>query len=960
MSDTSLPASEGAAKFFIIKAQTMKHILLTLLAIVSCAIATAQTRDASRDMEALIYTAPREAVVYGVSTPYWPQTWQEGSVRFRGVTYTGLKLRTDIRTGRLCVLSLFKGVSLDYKPDEVDRVVIADTAYVYLNKQKGFPGGWVQYLGHTPEGTLYQRPYIAYQQELKRFVLKKKRLLLTPDGHWKSLGQKAFHQLAAQADATPRTTDTPLAPYVWPLPAPAVAVAAQRGAADAADVQSAAAPAEAETADRAPSAADDTAAPRSEGLMGGTFSEAKATARRTARIDNVRSLQMGTNQLAIEEMITVPMVLGELDVLKIVQTLPGVKNSGEGSSGISVRGGATDQNLILWGGNTIYNPTHLFGIFSVFNGNVVSDLTLYKGNIPARYGGRIASVLDIQPRAGRKDKFGADLTLGLLTSSATLEGPLSRSHKTSFIASARTTYSDWMLSLLPEKSGYRNGRAGFYDVNLGLDHRFDDRNLLRLNGYCSHDRFNFVGTQRYAYSNANASVDYLHNFSPLFYTDVAVGMDHYDYDTSEFGTVADSYTLDYAIDQYFATWHFSHHDYDAHHIQWGAEGRLYDVMPGRVAPYTDGSLYVGRRLDSESAIDAALYASEDWAITQALSLGLGARFNLFSATGRSAHLYCGPEFRAALRYAFARDFSVKASAGSQRQNIHRLTNTLVASPTDVWKLSDADIRPQTGLQYSLGLYKNFEHGNIECSLEGYYRTMDHYLDYRAGARLLMNPHLAADVVETRGRAYGVELLVKRTEGRVNGWISYAYSRTRQQQRPTSSPSPRERGEAATASIDEAYSPLPRREEQGESPLINGGRWYNAAFDKPHEFKFVGNYRFTQRYSVSLNAEYSTGRPLTVPIARFYDHTIGSYSFFYSDRNAVRVPDYFRMDVGFTAKQSHHLTSKCHVLYTLGCYNVTGRRNAYSIYYQADEGNIHCYRMSVFGAPIPYFSVNLKF
>lgn len=923
----------------------MKNILLTLLTIVCCCTVAAQTRDASHDVEALIYTAPGEEAVYGLSTPYWPQTWEEGSVRFRGVTYTGVKLRTDVRTGRLLVQSLLTGVSLEYTPEEVDRVVIADTAYVYMNKQKGFPGGWMQYLGETPEGALYERPYISYQSELKRFVLKKKRLLRMGDGHWKSLGKKAFRELTAQAvplnyfiESGSGAAEDTIAPYAWGLPAPTVGAVVSKGQDATEKPVSGQSLSIDEVTPLLPPRFlphDNEESTRGEG-HGVTLSEAQVTARRTSRIDNIRSLQMGANQLAMEEMVTVPMVLGELDVLKIVQTLPGVKNSGEGSSGISVRGGATDQNLILWGSNTIYNPTHLFGVFSVFNGNVVSDLTLYKGNIPAQYGGRIASVLDIQPRTGRKDKLGADITLGLLTSSATLEGPLSRSKQTSFIASARTTYSDWMLSLLPEKGGYRNGRAGFYDLNLGIDHRFDDNNQLRLNGYYSHDRFNFIGTEKYGYSNANASVDYRHNFSSLFHTDVTLGADHYGYTTSDYTNASDGYTLDYGINQYFAKWHFANHNLSAHHIQWGAEGLVYDVMPGRVEPYSDQSLYMAKRLDEERAFDGALYASEDWDITKNLRVGVGARFNLFNSFGDHSKLYCGPEFRVGLRYAFAHDFSVKASANSMRQNIHRLTNTLVASPTDVWKLSDASIRPQTGLQYSLGLYKNFEQGNIECSVEGYYRTIDHYLDYRAGARLLMNPNLASDVVETRGRAYGVEVLVKRTEGKLNGWVSYSYSRTRQQQ------------------------PHPDNGGNQDAPLINGGAWYNSAFDKPHEFKFVGNYRFTQRYSVSLNAEYSTGRPLTVPIARFYDHTIGSYSFFYSDRNAVRVPDYFRMDVGFTAKQSHHLTSKCHVLYTLGCYNVAGRRNAYSIYYQAENGNIQCYRMSVFGAPIPYFSVNLKF
>ena len=349
--------------------------------------------------------------------------------------------------------------------------------------------------------------------------------------------------------------------------------------------------------------------------------------------------------------------------------------------------------------------------------------------------------------------------------------------------------------------------------------------------------------------------------------------------------------------------------------------------------------------------------SDEWDITSKLTASLGIRYSLFSALGPRTYntyaegelpstlnttgsetkdgnlkTYHGPEFRAGLRYAFTDDFSVKAGVNTMRQYIHKVSNTMVMSPTDTWKLSDMYIEPQTGTQYSLGFYKNFMGGDLEASVEGYYKTIDHYLDYRSGAQLLMNDHLETEVLPTEGRAYGVEFILKRPKGKLNGWISYTYSRTEL-----------------------------RQSDPRIARPVNDGEWYPAEYDKPHDFKLVGNYQFTQRYSTSFNVDYSTGRPQTMPVSQYYDHTIGATTFSFSERNGIRIPDYFRVDLSFNIKPTHRLTAKTHTFFTIGVYNLLGRKNVYSIYFQneGDEG-MKGYKMSIFGAPIPYASFNVKF
>ncbi|MDL2208446.1 TonB-dependent receptor [Parabacteroides sp. OttesenSCG-928-O15] len=672
------------------------------------------------------------------------------------------------------------------------------------------------------------------------------------------------------------------------------------------------------------------------------------------RLARVQSTKLGVERIQIKDIKNIPTAFGEVDVIKVVMMLPGVKAVGEASSGFNVRGGSTDQNLILFNDGTIYNPTHLFGFFSAFNPDLVKEIELYKSSIPAKYGGRISSVLEINGREGNKKGLSGQVSLGLLTSRATFEGPIG--NKTSFILGGRTTYSDWILKKLPEKSGYNNGRAGFYDLNAIVDHKFSENDNLYLSGYYSRDRFNFDADERYAYGNMNFSAKWRHIYNDRLTSTLTGGYDHYSYETETNETPTNAYRLDFGINQGFLKMDFTSYLTDKHTLDYGLSGILYVLNPGKYGPNAEESLVVLDKMQEEHALETAIYLADRWSITPEFSLDLGVRYSMFNAMGprtynlydpgklpdmstlidtktvegwKAFKTYHAPEFRLSARYAFRSDFSVKLGANTLQQYIHKLSNTTIMSPTDTWKLSDENVRPQKGLQVAAGIYKNFLDNTIETSVEGYYKTMKDYLDYRSGAQLIMNHHIETDVMNTQGKAYGVELMVKKTQGKLNGWISYAYSRTLLRQ----------------------HDPLV------EKP-INNGDWYPADYDKPHEFKFAGNYKFTQRYSVSLNCDYSTGRPITLPTSK-YEYAGGEFAY-YSDRNQYRIPDFFRMDLSINIEPSHHLTLLTHSTVSLGVYNLTGRKNAYSVYYVAEKGRLKGYKMAIFGSPIPYISYNIKF
>lgn len=669
----------------------------------------------------------------------------------------------------------------------------------------------------------------------------------------------------------------------------------------------------------------------------------------------MRSTQMGLERVRIDRIKHVPAAFGEADVMKIVLTLPGVKSVGESSGGFNVRGGATDQNLILFNEGTIYNPTHLFGLFSAFNPDVVNDIELYKSTIPAKYGGRISSVLEINSRNGNSNKITGSAGIGLLTSKFHLEGPIVKD-KTNFIVGLRTTYSNWILGVLPPESGYKDGSASFHDLTLGVSHKVNNKNTLYLYGYYSGDGFKFSPDTSFNYQNMNVSLKWRNIISDKHNIVISTGYDQYSYKTEEKGNPVNAYNMKFNIKQLYVKTNFNWLMNEKHSINYGANALYYNLTPGVLTPVGLESLLIPKRLNDENAAELAFYISDTWNILDKLSVDLGLRYTFYTALGPLSYYkyssedrsesnitetvnvgkggivkpYHGPEFRVSARYSLTDDISVKAGFNSMRQNIHMLSNTSAVSPTDIWKLSDANIEPQKGWQAAFGIYRNALGRRIELSLEGYYKEMNDYLDYKGGAVLNMNEHIERDVLKTQGRAYGVELLAKKPLGKLNGWVTYTYSKTMLKE----------------SGVKDVYS-------------INDGNWYAASYDKPHDFKLIGNYKFTQRFSVSLNVDYSTGRPVTIPISKYYYGD--GYRLYYSDRNAYRIPDYFRMDFAVNIEPSHNLTLWTHSTITFGVYNITGRKNAFSVYYDTNNGTkIQGYKLSIFGAPIPYINYNIKF
>ncbi|MFD2719361.1 TonB-dependent receptor domain-containing protein [Hymenobacter monticola] len=669
---------------------------------------------------------------------------------------------------------------------------------------------------------------------------------------------------------------------------------------------------------------------------------------------NVSGMQMGLEKLDIKTMRQVPTAFGETDILRVIMTLPGVKTVGEGSTGLNVRGGATDQNLILFNDATIYNPSHLFGFFSAFNPDILQGVELYKSAIPAKYGGRLASVLDITTREGNKKKFGGAGGIGPLTSRLTLEGPILKD-KSSFIVSGRASYSDWILKQLSDKN-FSQSAASFYDVTAHVTHEFNEKNTVYATGYFSSDRFRLASDTTYSYRNQAASLKWRHNFSNRLYGVLTGTYSHYDYDVTSTQNPVTASQLKYAIEQSGARADFTYYPNNRHTVDFGGSTLLYNIAPGSFLPRGDQSLIRPDVLSKERALESALYVSDKFDITSRFSVSAGLRYSFFQALGPRNVLqyapgesrteasvvdtvrygsnkvlasYQGPEYRLSARYSLNDRASVKASYTRTRQYIHQLTNTASVSPTDVWKLSDNNIRPQVGDQYSVGYYRNFKSNTIEASVETYYKTLRDFVDYKSGATLVLNPHIETDIINAAGKAYGVEVFVKKLTGKLNGWVGYTYSRSLVQVN------------AATT-----------------ADMINGGRYYPSNFDKPHDFTLVGNYRFSRRISTSLNATYSTGRPITLPLAKYY---LGnSQRVYYSDRNAYRVPDYFRIDLAVNLEGNHKVKKLAHSSWTVGVYNLTGRHNPYSIYFKSVGGQIRGYQLSIFGNPIPTITYNFKF
>lgn len=681
-----------------------------------------------------------------------------------------------------------------------------------------------------------------------------------------------------------------------------------------------------------------------------SLKEVKISAEKVA---NVRNVQLGVNRLDIKSIKQVPTVFGEADILRVVLTLPGVQSVGEATTGFNVRGGSADQNLILMNDATIYNPSHFFGFFSSFNPDIVKDIELYKSSIPERFGGRLSSVLDVTNREGNKKKFTGSAGIGLITSRLNVEGPIIKD-KTSFSFGGRTTYSDWLLKLLPD--AYKHSSASFYDLNLDISHQIDDKNNLYLTSYISRDKFKLNSDTAYSYSNRNINLKWKHNFNNKLFSVITAGIDRYQYDVSSADNPVNAYKLNFDINQSNFKTDFTYYLNRRNTVDFGLSSIYYKLHPGNFQPLGAQSLVAPDVVATQQALESALYLGDKFDVTDDLSISGGIRYSIYNflgpqtvynyapnlpktstnlldstnyGSGKLIKTYSGPEIRLSARYQLGDNLSIKGGYNTLRQYIHLLSNTTAISPTDVWQLSDPNIKPQYGDQVSLGLYHNLKSNTIETSVEVYYKRLRDYLDYKSGANLVLNHHIETDVIGTQGKAYGIEFLIKKATGKANGWISYTYSRT-----------------------------FLRQNDPNLGDLINGGAYYPANFDKPHDFNFIGNYRFSHRFSVSLNLTYSTGRPITLPIAK-YEYG-GSERVFYSDRNQYRIPDYFRSDFSMNIEGNHKVHQLTHNSFTIGVYNLTGRQNAYSTFFTEQGGAINGYKLSIFARPIPFINYNIRF
>jgi len=663
------------------------------------------------------------------------------------------------------------------------------------------------------------------------------------------------------------------------------------------------------------------------------------------RENNVRNEKIGIEKISLKMMKQIPMGMGESDLLKSSLLLPGVTTVSEAASGFNVRGGSTDQNLILLDGAPIINPSHFFGFFSAFNSDIIQDVTLYKSGIPAKYGGRISSVMDIILKEGTREKVNISGGISPYMGRLMVETPLFKK-KGSLILSGRSTYSDWILKMLnnvmlKKSSAYFNDLQGLFTFDL------NKKNSVALSGYLSNDYFDYYSQNAIHYNNFSTTLKWKHSYGQRLSSLVSAIVSNYNYEiiTKNDSTKANS--LKYKLDQKILRADFTWYNGEKHKVEFGLNATVYSLSPGILTPYGAYSNIEAKTLESEQAIEPSLYISDEYEVTPRLLISGGLRFNYFTAFGpKTEYIYApggprsvenmidtvyfgkgqvvkaypGLEYRLSSRFIITPDLSVKAGISSNYQYLNMISNTTSMSPTDIWKLSDNYIKPQKAVQASIGLYKNLNVKALEFSVEGYYKKMTNVLDYKGGANLVMNEHLETDILNGDGKAYGVEFMLKKQYGTLSGWVSYTYSRVFYR-------------------VNGLY----------EEEKINSGNFFPANFDKPNDLKVVANLKLMRRLNVTSNFIYSTGRPITFPVA-YYDF-LNVNRVFYSERNEYRIPDYLRLDFSATLNGNLRAKKLNHSSLTFTVYNVLGRKNPYSIFFKVEDGVVNGYQMSIFGQPI---------
>lgn len=667
----------------------------------------------------------------------------------------------------------------------------------------------------------------------------------------------------------------------------------------------------------------------------------------------LQRFEVGAEKINITSFKLLPTSMGESDIIKSVLLIPGVQSVGEGSAGFNVRGGSADQNLILLYGAPIYNSSHFFGFFSAVNSDIIKDVTLYKGGIPSRYGGRISSVLDISSKEGNRREFAGNAGISPITTHISVEGPIIKDTLT-YLLTARTTYSNWIFGLIKDPSLHKS-RASFYDLNGKLTYDINKNNKIDFSAYTSHDAFRFNSDTVYSYNNNIFALKWRHFFTTRFFSSLSVNNSSYDYEITSQYLPTEAFVLSHKINttglKADFNWFLGRNE-----INFGMDLTKYKVSPGSYLPDSDSSLVVPQIIEKERAWEGALYIDDKFLLTDYLSLNLGIRMSSFFSQGPQNVMvynpayskskstiidtlnygkggitsrYGGPEFRVSLNFRISDKNSIKINYNRTRQYLHLLSNSTSISPTDTWKLCDYYLKPQVGDQVAVGFYEMLFRNNFEASAELYYKGIRNMVDYKGGTNLVMDENIEKDIVNVRGRAYGLELVLKKTEGKIRYSIGYTYSRTFIKSLGTFS--------------DE---------------IINSGKWFPANFDKPNDLVITFNYIFSRRISFSSNYVWSTGRPITYPIATY--RVSDKLMVTYSDRNAYRIPDYSRLDLSLRISGNLRSHRIAHPYWTFSVYNFLGRQNVYSIYFKKEAEVVKGYKLSVFGRAIPSVTFSFDF
>lgn len=672
----------------------------------------------------------------------------------------------------------------------------------------------------------------------------------------------------------------------------------------------------------------------------------------------IRKPEMSVNRLSIQTIKQMPVVLGEVDIIKSILLLPGVTNAGEGQSGFNVRGGSADQNLILLDEATIYNSSHLFGFVSVFNSDAIKDLKLYKGGIPARFGGRLSSVLDIYQKEGNNENTQFSGGIGIVSSRLLAEGPIVK-EKSSFLVAGRASYGHLFLKL----SGNKNS-AYFYDLNTKMNYKINQKNNLYLSGYFGRDVFDVNGIFTNVYGNSVFNLRWNHLFSEKLFSNLSLIYNDYDYGL-KVGFVGLDWKL--GIQNFNLKYDFKHYLGNSLKLTYGINAQYYNFNPGTVMPIDAKSGIIARQLDKKYAFEPAVYFDVEQKISANLMVNYGLRNSAFYRLGsQTINLYnndqsvifntaakiyeranpIGTKYygnnetiasfnnfepRFSFSYMLNNNHSVKASYNRMVQYLHLISNTQSPTPLDLWTPSDNYLKPQILDQFAIGYFSNFKNDLYSVEIEAFYKKVKNRIDYIDGAELIANNEIEQVILNGKARSYGLEMMVRKNTGKLTGWVSYTLSRSEQQ---IVGRTPNETG-------------------------INNGKWYNTAYDKLHNLSVTGNYTKNNKWSFGFIFSLQSGQPTTVPEAKYDYRGINVPSF--GLRNANRLPLYHHLDVSATYIPKPNKTKGWRGEWVFGIYNLYNRQNAASISFRQNQKTAvnEAVRFSIFGI-IPSVTYNFKF